>query len=245
MQENDIDRIFSKELSGKHTIPPASVWQQIDTSLQHQRKERKRRQIRWRVSGIAASLLLTIGVAFHLFTISDTASTPESSSLVSESRTDPATDPLVDRFSESASPSESSTAVSEDNRLARTKETVSDKPRIPTTSPTENTSKTATTVTPFPKAQPALAFQNNLSEIPERRQRIPASVTISTSTLHRVESEEENTEPRNQDDDNLIVSVLNVLSRSIVPEGKEVQFSNDEEGTISIGISKNLVRQKL
>lgn len=245
MQKNDIDRIFSKELSGKHTIPPASVWQQIDTSLQRQRKRKKKQQTAWRAVGIAAGLLLAIGVAFQLFSSRETAQMQTPPRLASESRPTPSKAPLMDRFSEPATPSTPSTLAPADNRLARIAETAPIKQRAPTTPSAENRSETAAAIDLFPKAQPALSFQNKLSEISQRPQRIHASLSTPTSILRDIKSKEEHTATRNEDDDNLIVSVLNVLARSIVPQGKKVQFSNDEEGTISIGISENLVRQKL
>lgn len=118
----------------------------------------------WRAGGIAAGLLLAIGVAFQLFSSRETAQIQTPPRLASESRPTPSTAPLTDRFPEQATPSTPSTLAPADNRLARIAETAPIKQRAPTTPSAENRSETAAAIDLFPKAQPALSFQNNLSE---------------------------------------------------------------------------------
>lgn len=98
------------------------------------------------------------------------------------------------------------------------------------------------TVEVFPAAEPTMDFQRNLTQPTQSPQ--PNAVQPAVSCVDW-DAEDPDNQPQRSEDNNLIVSVLNVLTRNLVPQQAEVQFSSDEEGTINIDISKNIVRQKL
>ena len=58
MEEKDLDRLFRQKLDNFEATPSSQAWQQLEQSLQH----KKERKVWPYLSGIAASLLLLMGI---------------------------------------------------------------------------------------------------------------------------------------------------------------------------------------
>jgi len=72
MSSKNIDRLFQEKLKDFEAIPNPAVWNKIETSLQHKKKQRKA-FIWYRLGGVAAALLL----GFFVFTNTATEPTIE------------------------------------------------------------------------------------------------------------------------------------------------------------------------
>ena len=247
MQENDIDEFFARELNGKHTIPPARVWDGIASGLAQQRKRRKRAKLR-RIAA-AACTVFALGLGLYHLTAPDRAAIEKDEKTIAEQPS--ASRPLTLDPTRTVAPTDPAMpeivthpVKADDLAVASTAKKV-EKQQITTTSIDPDQTVGRTTVSIFPEIEPALVFQADFStpdatEVPIQMVSLEARPVDFRDDI----GSETESQPKN-DEGNLVVHVLNAISRNLIPEGKEVQFSNDDEGTIRIDISKNLVRQKL
>lgn len=248
MQENDIDRIFSKGLKDKHTIPPASIWHHIEANITQERKRKQRRQRRVLIRTVAACLLAST-LAALLFIDADPENSSQAHRRLAESQPPRVTELAIGGGGGGGISSEPEQAqvikstpesplYSAEDHQARHRDNRTAGRASPETTLDENSAPSVRAVEVFPRTQPIREVPENTPKMPERPLQT-ASLTTSSVATTDLTSDGPTT------DDNLIVSLLNVLSKNLIPSGNEVQFSNDEEGTINIGVSKKSVRQKL
>lgn len=248
MQENDIDEIFARELNGKHTIPPARVWDGIAADLARQRK----RRIQARLGRIAAAActVFALGLGLHHLTAPNRSAIEEDEKTIAEQT--PASRPLTLDPMQTAVPTghavpevAARTIKTDDLAAVASPAKNLEEQQIKNSAIDPDQTMGRTSVSIFPEAEPTLVFQADFSapdaaEIPIQMASLQAGAIDFRDDI----GSETESQPKN-DEGNLIVHVLNAISRNLIPEGKELQFSNDDEGTIRIDISKNLVRQKL
>ncbi|MFT5677544.1 outer membrane beta-barrel protein [Patiriisocius sp. Uisw_047] len=99
MQSKDnknIDQLFKSRLQGMETPPPPAVWENIQVALGHNKRDRKVIPLWWKLSGVAAALVLLFSVA-NLF-MSDTFEDNHNNQLVIEDVTQSSQEQGVEKF---------------------------------------------------------------------------------------------------------------------------------------------------
>jgi len=66
-EKKNIDRLFQEKLKDFEVSPEAHVWEQIESKLNQKKKDRKVIPFWWRLAGVAAALVLMMGIGYNLF----------------------------------------------------------------------------------------------------------------------------------------------------------------------------------
>jgi hypothetical protein len=75
-EKKNIDRLFQEKFKDFEVAPPEQLWQNIEAELQKDKKERRVIPLWFRLSGIAAALLIGLMVAIPFFKGIDSGNTP-------------------------------------------------------------------------------------------------------------------------------------------------------------------------
>lgn len=244
MKDQEFDKIFKDNLRDLEVNPPEYLWEKIESSLDQEQPAKVKKMFPWKTCSIAATLLLALGFAFklsqfkeeqvdpkkeYLAKIKEENESPKPDQMVAEKWGEPITKEAFE--SQEAKPNARTIALKEQPKKvvvipAESRQQV----QVPALQPLETTMELDGPVNLTREAEPLTAK----STAPQANITVEPTETIFNKT--EIAS--------NKSKQGLFVRLLNNVADNINIINKDVEFSEDEEGTIKIDLSKLITKTK-
>lgn len=241
MKNEDIDKLFRDHFDKLDIQPSADIWNKIEADLDEQKIVPIKKKTKWLIPLISiAATLICIGI-FSLLVMEQSTSIIETTNIVirkqdrvgHEEQKEPVEDPIEAkeepiRFAVKALPEET-----QDTRNGY--QITSVDPKV-----SQVDEQVALKKLKLTAEQPMLVVVDSQAQIAHAMEYIPIKPIIENP-----EEEESMMASTSASKQNVVTKVLNILSKTINQgNGSEVQFSNDDEGTLQIDLLNTLVKNK-
>lgn len=241
MKNEEIDKLFRDHIDKLDIQPSADIWNKIEADLDEQKIVPIKKKIKWLKPLVSiAATLICIGI-FSLLVMKQSASTVETTNIVNRKK-DTATqkeqkEPVEDLIETKEEPVRFAVkTVPEKTQDTQTDYQIkSMPPKIAQINEAVALKKLKITA-----EQPMLVVVDSQAQIAHAMEYIPIKPIIENP-----DEEESMMASISESKQNVVTKVLNILSKTINQgNGSEVQFSNDDEGTLQIDLLNSLVKNK-
>lgn len=241
MKNEEIDKLFRDHLDKLDIQPGADIWKKIEMDLDEQQVVSIKKKKKWLIPLVSiAAVLICIGI-FSLLVLEQSTSTIENTKIASRKK-DIAVqkgqqEPVINLTEGKEEPNQHAVkAVSDETRNIQNEyQITSIHPKVSQTE--EQVSLKKLTIS---EEQPMLVVVDSQAQIVHAMEYIPIKPIIENP-----EEEESMMATTSASKQNVVTKVLNILSKTINQgNGSEVQFSNDDEGTLQIDLLNSLVKNK-
>ncbi|MEI5984065.1 hypothetical protein VJ786_04020 [Sphingobacterium sp. PU5-4] len=244
MKDQEFDKIFKDNLRDFEVNPPENLWEKIESALDQEQPAKVKKMFPWKTWSIAATLLLALGFTFklsqfkeeqvdpkkeYLAKIKEENESPKPDQMVAEKWGEPITKEAFE--SQEAKPNARTIALKEQSKKAVVIRAESrQQVQVPALQPIETTMELDGPNSLTREAEPLTAK----STAPQANLAVEPTEAILNKT------EIVTTKPKQ----GLFVRLLNNVADNINIINKDVEFSEDEEGTIKINLSKLITKTK-
>ena len=244
MKDQEFDKIFKDNLRDLEVNPPENLWEKMESALDQEQPAKVKKMLPWKTWSIAATLLLALGFTFklsqfmeeqvdpkkeYLAKIKEEAESPKPEQVVTEKLEAPITKEEV--VLQEAKPNARTIALKEQPKKAAVIPVESrQQVQVPALQPMETAMEFEGAGSLTREAEPLTAK----STAPQANLAIEPTEAILNKT--EIAS--------NKPKQGLFVRLLNNVADNINIINKDVEFSEDEEGTIKIDLSKLITKTK-
>lgn len=250
MKDQDFDKFFSDKFRDSEVDPPAGSWENIAAALDDQEAGKPVRKFPWIILSLAATLLLTLGIGLKLTLLKEDVKQPIAH-VASESAATPP--PAVEQVRTEAGQAalENTPKTAEEPRATKVVLAYA-QPQLMEESEEEQESVAVghndapvelAYVQPNNRINPSEMEEqlvNSVDDIALQPRSEAPVATIQQETAGEIPHQESGR--RNKQ--GLFVRVLNNIADNISILNKDVQFSQDEEGTLRIDLTNSLAKTR-
>lgn len=234
MKNEDIDKLFRDHVDKLDIQPSTDIWKKIEMELDEQKIVPIKNKINWLKPLLAtATLLLCVGI-FNLLLLDQAVDTPETKNIVAQKIDNPIHNQQKERVQPDTEDQHLQLSVKDIRKTISNKHDDSTLHSKIVQAEEQESLKKIT----IAEEQPLLVVVNTQTQIAHAVGYIPLKPLIENT-------EEEDSMMASTNTQTVVTKVLNILSKTINQgNGSEVQFSNDDEGTLQIDLLNSLVKNK-
>lgn len=241
MKNEDIDKLFRDHFDKLDIQPSADIWNKIEADLDEQKIVPIKKKIKWLKPLVSiAATLICIGI-FSLLVMEHSSSTVETTNIVIRKKDTAAQkeqkEPVEDLIETNDKPIRFAVkAVPKETQNTRNNHQITSMyPEV-----AQIDEQVALKKLQITEEQPMLVVVDSQAQIAHAMEYIPIKPIIENP-----DEEESMMASTSESKQNVVTKVLNILSKTINQgNGSEVQFSNDDEGTLQIDLLNGLVKNK-